>query len=93
MPTNTGPVVGVDLGVKTLATLSDGTEVPNPRHLKQRLKKLKRLQRAVSRKQKGSHNRRRRPGGSALSIAEWPISAPTRCINSPADWRKPSQSW
>ncbi len=59
MPVNTGPVVGVDLGVKTLATLSDGTVVPNPRHLRSCLKKLKRLQRAVSRKQKGSRNRRK----------------------------------
>ena len=58
-PVNTGPVVGVDLGVKTLATLSDGTEEPNPRHLKQQLRKLKRCQRAVSRKPKGSHNRRK----------------------------------
>jgi len=48
VPTNTGPVVGVDRGVKTLATLSDGTVLPNPRHLKRRLKKLKRLQRAAT---------------------------------------------
>ena len=33
--------------------------IPNPRHLDHRLKKLKRLQRAVSRKQKGSHNRKK----------------------------------
>ncbi len=59
IPTNTGPVVGVDLGIKTLATLSDGTVEPNPRHLHSALKKLKRLQRAVSRKHKGSHNRRK----------------------------------
>jgi putative transposase len=32
-----GPVVGVDLGVKKLATLSDGTSEPNPRHLKHSL--------------------------------------------------------
>jgi putative transposase len=56
---NSGPVVGVDLGIKTLATLSDGTSEPNPRHLRTCLKKLKRLQRAVSRKQKGSRNRRK----------------------------------
>ena len=55
---NTGPVVGVDRGVKTLATLSDGTVIPNPRHLKRRLKKLKRLQKAVTRKQHGSKNRK-----------------------------------
>jgi len=49
----------VDLGVKTLATLSDGTSEPNPRHLRSCLKKLKRLQRAVSRKQKGGCNRKK----------------------------------
>ena len=59
VPENTGPVVGIDLGVKQLATLSDGTVIPNPRHLKRRLKKLKRLQRVVSRRKKGSHNRKK----------------------------------
>jgi len=58
-PANSGPVVGVDLGVKSLATLSDGTVIPNPRPLRRRLKKLKRLQRAVSRKRKGSQNRKK----------------------------------
>jgi transposase len=59
IPENTGSVVGVDLGIKTLATLSDGTVIPNPRHLKRRLKKLKRLQRVVSRRQKGGKNRKK----------------------------------
>ncbi|MGH2517555.1 MAG: RNA-guided endonuclease InsQ/TnpB family protein [Ktedonobacterales bacterium] len=59
VPTNTGPVIGVDLGVKTLATLSDGTVIANPKPLKRRLKKLKRLHRAVSRKRKGSKNRKK----------------------------------
>ncbi|MGO8947763.1 MAG: RNA-guided endonuclease InsQ/TnpB family protein [Ktedonobacterales bacterium] len=59
IPENTGPVVGIDLGIKTLATLSDGTVISNPRHLKRRLKKLKRLQRVVSRRKKGSHNRKK----------------------------------
>jgi putative transposase len=57
VPHNAGPVVGVDLGVKRLATLSDGQIAENPRHLKRKLKKLTRLQRAVSRKVKGSRNR------------------------------------
>jgi putative transposase len=56
-PVNCGPMVGVDLGVKTLATLSDGTTEPNPRHLRSCLKKLKRLQRTVSHRQKGGCNR------------------------------------
>jgi putative transposase len=59
VPVNMGPVVGVDLGLKALATLSDGTVVPNPRHLKRRLKSLKRLHRRVSRRKKGSQNRRK----------------------------------
>jgi len=59
VPVNSGPVVGVDLSVKTLATLSDATVIPNPQPLKRRLKKLKRLHRAVTRKPKGSHNRRK----------------------------------
>jgi putative transposase len=59
VPANSGPVVGVDLGVKSLATLSDGTVIPNPKPLKRRLKKLKRLHRAVTRKQKGSNNRKK----------------------------------
>jgi putative transposase len=56
---NSGPVVGIDLGIKQLATLSDGTVIPNPRHLKRCLKKLKRLQRVVSRRQKGGKNRKK----------------------------------
>ncbi|HEV2460464.1 MAG TPA: RNA-guided endonuclease TnpB family protein, partial [Ktedonobacterales bacterium] len=59
VPENTGPVVGVDLGLKRLATMSDGQIEENPRHLKKRLKKIKRLQRAVSRKVKGSQNRKK----------------------------------
>jgi putative transposase len=57
IPQNRGQVVGVDLGIKTLATISDGTTEPNPHHLRSCLKKLKRLQRAVARKRKGSQNR------------------------------------
>jgi putative transposase len=56
---HTGPIVGVDLGVKALATLSDGTVIPNPRPLKRQIKQLKRLQRVVSRKHKGSQNRKK----------------------------------
>jgi putative transposase len=56
---NQGPTVGVDLGVTRLATLSDGTQIPNPRHLKRRLKKIKRLHRMVSRRKKGSKNRKK----------------------------------
>jgi putative transposase len=62
VPENNGPMVGVDLGVKTLATLSDGTAQPNPRHLRSCLGKLKHMQRAISRKQKGGRNRKKAAG-------------------------------
>lgn len=52
-----GGAVGVDLGIKTLATLSDGTVIENPRHLKKSEQKLKRAQRALSRKVPGSNRR------------------------------------
>jgi putative transposase len=50
------PVAGVDLGINRLAQVSDGTYFENPRALKKAQKKLKRLQRVVSRRQKGSAN-------------------------------------
>ena len=59
VPANPGLVVGVDLGLKRLATLSDGETAENPHHLKRRLKKIKRLHRAVTRKQHGSRNRKK----------------------------------
>jgi putative transposase len=56
-PISENKAVGIDLGIKTFATLSDGISIENPKHLRKSLKKLKRLQRAVSRKKKGSNNR------------------------------------
>ena len=52
-----GGAVGVDLGVKTLATLSDGTVIENPRYLRKAERKLKQAQQALSRKTKGSNRR------------------------------------
>lgn len=49
--------VGLDLGITHLATLSDGTKFQAPKPLKTQLKKLRRLSRELSRKQKGSNNR------------------------------------
>ena len=58
-PIDENKAVGVDLGIKTFATLSDGTEIQNPKYLNKALKKLKRLQRSVSRKVKGSNRRKK----------------------------------
>ena len=49
--------VGVDLGVKSLATLSDGTVIPNPRALNTGLRALRKAQQALSRKVVGSARR------------------------------------
>lgn len=53
------PVAGVDLGVNRMAQVSDGTFFENPHALKSALTRLKRLQRVVSRRQKGSANRKK----------------------------------
>lgn len=53
----TGKQVGLDLGITDLATLSDGTKIGAPKPLKTKLKKLQRLSKSLSRKQKGSANR------------------------------------
>ena len=52
-----GGAVGVDLGIKTLATLSDGTVIENPRCLAASERRLKKAQKALSRKVKGSRRR------------------------------------
>ena len=54
-----GGSVGIDLGVKELATLSDGTVIHNPHALKSNLRRLKKAQRSLSRKRKGSNRRRK----------------------------------
>lgn len=56
IPTNSGPAVGVDLGVRSLATLSDGTVVANPRPLARYERKLRRLHRVLARRKRGSSN-------------------------------------
>jgi putative transposase len=53
--------VGVDLGIARLATVADTDwrrrDIPNPRHLAHRLRKLRRLEREKSRRVKGGANR------------------------------------
>jgi putative transposase len=57
--------VGVDLGVKQLATLSTGETFAGPKALRTRLVRLRRLSRDLSRKAKGSRNR----GKARLKLA------------------------
>jgi putative transposase len=49
--------VGIDLGITSLLALSTGEKVSNPKHFNRLRKKLKRVQKVLSRKVKGSNNR------------------------------------
>lgn len=53
----TGRSVGVDVGLSTFATLSNGEKIPNPRLFKTVAGKVRKAQHAMSRKKKGSKNR------------------------------------
>ena len=53
---STHPVIGIDVGINTLATCSDGSRYENPRPLKRYEKKLKRACRVLSRKVLRSNN-------------------------------------
>lgn len=53
LPDN-GQSVGIDLGIETFASFSNGQKIKSPKPLKKNLRKLRRCQRNLSRKQKGS---------------------------------------
>ena len=55
----TGPVAGVDVGLHRLATVSDSTIIENPKALRRYELKLKRVQRRLARKRRGSRNHRK----------------------------------
>jgi len=65
-PTESQGAVGVDLGVKKLATLSTGETFAGPKALRTLLVRLRRLSRQLSRKVKGSRNR----GKARLKLAK-----------------------
>jgi putative transposase len=51
--------VGIDLGLTHFAVMSDGRKVAAPKFLRRAARKLKRLQQDLSRKQRGSNNRKK----------------------------------
>ena len=55
----TGKSVGIDVGLNHFLTDSNGDTIPNPRYLRKSEKALRRLQRRVSKKKKGSANRKK----------------------------------
>jgi transposase len=85
IPTSNGKpsVVGVDVGVRHLAVLSTGQTIANPRALEGSLRRLRRLNRRLTRRTPGSR-RRSRPGvGSPAPMLGLPTCAVSRCTSSP----------
>lgn len=59
MPYSKETTVGVDLGVKEFAVLSNGQVFENPKHLRKRQKRIAHLQKKEARQQKGSNRRKK----------------------------------
>jgi putative transposase len=55
----TGRETGIDVGLKVFLITADGQPVENPRHYRKAERELKKAQRRVSRRKKGSHRRRK----------------------------------
>lgn len=58
LPASTSDV-GIDLGLTSLAVMSTGEVIPNPRYLRNKQRRLAKAQRRLARKQKGSNNRKK----------------------------------
>jgi putative transposase len=71
--------VGIDLGLIHFAVLSDGTKVAAPKFLRRAARKLKHLQQDLSRKTKGSNNRKK----AVVKVA----SAHARVAEARRDWQ------
>jgi putative transposase len=54
-----GAITGIDVGLESFAVLSDGTVIENPRHYRKAQATLRRAQRKVARRKRGSHRRRK----------------------------------
>ncbi|MEV1286423.1 hypothetical protein [Micromonospora sp. NPDC049679] len=86
--TPAGPVVGVDRGVKTAAVVATSgrqlvNELPAVRALRDALRHVKHLQRAVSRAEKGSANRHKAVTRLGQCLPGSRPYARTRCTRSP----------
>ncbi|MGC4808766.1 RNA-guided endonuclease InsQ/TnpB family protein [Micromonospora sp. DT233] len=71
--------VGIDLGLTHFAVLSDGTKVTAPTFLRRAARKLRRLQQDLSRKQRGSNNRKK----AVVKVAR----AHARVADTRRDWQ------
>ena len=92
-PVHSAPgIVGLDLGVARFATLSDGTVIEAPRFLSRHQARLKRLQRSLSRKKKGSRTGPRPGSGLPGSTGRSRTAAPTSSTRSPRRSAKTTRS-
>ncbi|MEW2445700.1 RNA-guided endonuclease InsQ/TnpB family protein [Micromonospora marina] len=73
------PEIGIDLGLTHFAVMSDGTKVAAPTFLRRAARKLKRLQQDLSRKQRGSQNRKK----AVVKVAR----AHARVADTRRDWQ------
>ena len=80
----TGKTIGLDVGIKEFYTDSNGHTEPNPKFYRTREKQLKFHARRVSRKKKGSANRKK--AINKLGRVHLKISRQS-CCNTPRDWR------
>jgi putative transposase len=64
---STATSIGIDLGIKHFIVDSNGKKIDSPKFLQQKIRRLKRYQRQVSRKQKGSKNRNK----ARIKLAKW----------------------
>ncbi|PWU55295.1 transposase [Micromonospora sp. S4605] len=71
--------VGIDLGLTHFAVLSDGTKIAAPKFLRRAARKLRRLQQDLSRKQRGSRNRKK----AVVKVAR----AHARVADTRRDWQ------
>jgi putative transposase len=97
-PARPESVVGVDLGVKSLAVLSTGEVIPNRRHLEVAQRELRRLQRQASRRVGPDRRTRQVPSARwrntqarivrlHTAVAD---ARPMVCTNSPPAWYTPT---
>jgi len=70
--------IGIDLGVSDFAVLSDGTKIKGPNYFKKSMRRLKKYQRRLAKKVKGSANR----GHAGRRVAQ----VHQKIRNSRADW-------
>jgi putative transposase len=73
------PEIGIDLGLTHFAVMSDATKVTAPKFLRRAARKLKRLQQDLSRKQRGSQNRKK----AVVKVAR----AHARVADTRRDWQ------